>query len=176
MFCRMSPLLILLPWRWRQHVPPKRRFVINPHGATWQKTAFFKVYYVPQNESFADNAYWLYWRCSKEIDGSGYELPTVSMYNLRVQQPVRPPVCPPLCLPVLSVRWPLTQNTHAVAAGMGKKPRANGKRATRRLGGRAGGNAIARSPRCERLRGQPAALQNKGSQPHCVPPPSCQFQ
>jgi hypothetical protein len=26
---------------WRRHVPPKRRFIINPHGNTSQKTASF---------------------------------------------------------------------------------------------------------------------------------------
>jgi hypothetical protein len=31
-------VLFLLPWRWRQHVPPKRKFIINSHGATSQKT------------------------------------------------------------------------------------------------------------------------------------------
>jgi hypothetical protein len=35
--------LFLLPWRWRRHGPPKRRFIINPHVATSQKTAFFVV-------------------------------------------------------------------------------------------------------------------------------------
>jgi hypothetical protein len=34
---------ILLPWRWRQYVPPKRWFTQDPHGATSQKTAFFIV-------------------------------------------------------------------------------------------------------------------------------------
>jgi hypothetical protein len=34
---------IFLPWRWRQYVPPKRRFTQYPHGATSQKTAFFIV-------------------------------------------------------------------------------------------------------------------------------------
>jgi hypothetical protein len=35
--------LFFLPWRWRRHVPPKRRFIINPHGATSQRMAFFIV-------------------------------------------------------------------------------------------------------------------------------------
>jgi hypothetical protein len=35
--------LFLLPWRWKGQVPPKRRFLINQHGATSQKTAFFIV-------------------------------------------------------------------------------------------------------------------------------------
>jgi hypothetical protein len=34
---------ILLPWRWRRYVPPKRRFMHDLHGATSQKTAFFIV-------------------------------------------------------------------------------------------------------------------------------------
>jgi hypothetical protein len=38
-----SLALFLLPWRWRRHFPPKRRLIINPHGATYQKTAFFTV-------------------------------------------------------------------------------------------------------------------------------------
>jgi hypothetical protein len=33
---------IFLPWRWRRYVPPKRRFTLDIHGATSQKTAFFK--------------------------------------------------------------------------------------------------------------------------------------
>jgi hypothetical protein len=33
--------VFLLPRRWRRRVPPKRRFIINPRGATFQKTAFF---------------------------------------------------------------------------------------------------------------------------------------
>jgi hypothetical protein len=32
-----------LPWRWRRHYPPKRRFLQNPHDATSKKTAFFIV-------------------------------------------------------------------------------------------------------------------------------------
>jgi hypothetical protein len=35
--CRYVGLLFLLPWRWRRHVPPKRRFTINPHATTFQK-------------------------------------------------------------------------------------------------------------------------------------------
>jgi hypothetical protein len=34
---------IFLPWRWRQYVPPKRRFTQVLHGATFRKTAFFIV-------------------------------------------------------------------------------------------------------------------------------------
>jgi hypothetical protein len=34
--------VLFLRWRWRRYVPPKRRFLQNPHGATSQKTAFFK--------------------------------------------------------------------------------------------------------------------------------------
>jgi hypothetical protein len=34
---------IFLPWRWRRHVPPKRRFTQDLHDATSQKTAFFIV-------------------------------------------------------------------------------------------------------------------------------------
>jgi hypothetical protein len=33
----------LLPWRWRRQVPPKRRFIINPHCVTSQKSPFFIV-------------------------------------------------------------------------------------------------------------------------------------
>jgi hypothetical protein len=33
---------IFLLWRWRRYVPPKRRFTQDVHGATSQKTAFFK--------------------------------------------------------------------------------------------------------------------------------------
>jgi hypothetical protein len=35
-------LRIFLPCRWRRYVPPKRRFTQYLHGATSQKTAFFK--------------------------------------------------------------------------------------------------------------------------------------
>jgi hypothetical protein len=35
---------IFLAWRWRWHVPQKRRFTQDLHGATSQKTAFFIVY------------------------------------------------------------------------------------------------------------------------------------
>jgi hypothetical protein len=35
--------VIASTWRWRRHVPPKRRFIINPHGVTSQKTAFFII-------------------------------------------------------------------------------------------------------------------------------------
>jgi hypothetical protein len=38
-----SLALFLLPWRLRRHVPPKRRLILNPHGAKAQKTAFFTV-------------------------------------------------------------------------------------------------------------------------------------
>jgi hypothetical protein len=34
---------IFVPWRWRQYVPPKRRFTQDLHGATSQKTTFFIV-------------------------------------------------------------------------------------------------------------------------------------
>jgi hypothetical protein len=37
-----SLALFPLPWRWRRYFPPKRRFILNPHDATSQKTAFFK--------------------------------------------------------------------------------------------------------------------------------------
>jgi hypothetical protein len=30
-------------WRWRREIPPKRRFLQDPHGVTSQKTAFFIV-------------------------------------------------------------------------------------------------------------------------------------
>jgi hypothetical protein len=48
--CRVrgcSAVQISLPWRWRPHVPPKRRFSQDLHGATFQKTAYFNdVYYL----------------------------------------------------------------------------------------------------------------------------------
>jgi hypothetical protein len=34
---------ILLPWRWRRHVPPKRRLTQDLHSAIYQKTTFFIV-------------------------------------------------------------------------------------------------------------------------------------
>jgi hypothetical protein len=34
---------ILLPWRWRRYVPPKRRSTQDLHSATSQKTTFFMV-------------------------------------------------------------------------------------------------------------------------------------
>jgi hypothetical protein len=33
----------LLPWWWKQYVPPKRRFLQEPHGITSKKTPFFKI-------------------------------------------------------------------------------------------------------------------------------------
>jgi hypothetical protein len=30
-------------WRWRRHVPPQRRFTMNPQGATFQKTVFLII-------------------------------------------------------------------------------------------------------------------------------------
>jgi hypothetical protein len=33
----------LSPWWWRRYVPPKRRFLQEPHGVTSQKTPFFIV-------------------------------------------------------------------------------------------------------------------------------------
>jgi hypothetical protein len=38
-----SLALFALHWRWRRHVPPKRRFMSNPHDATSQKTEFFMI-------------------------------------------------------------------------------------------------------------------------------------
>jgi hypothetical protein len=32
--------------RWRRQVPPKRRFLQEPHGVTTQKTQFFKFWFV----------------------------------------------------------------------------------------------------------------------------------
>jgi hypothetical protein len=34
--------LILSSWWWRRYIPPKFRFLQEPHGVTSQKTAFFK--------------------------------------------------------------------------------------------------------------------------------------
>jgi hypothetical protein len=34
---------IFLTWRWRRHVPPKRRFTRDLHGAISQKSAFFII-------------------------------------------------------------------------------------------------------------------------------------
>jgi lambda repressor-like predicted transcriptional regulator len=31
----------LSPWRWKQYIPPKRRFLQDPRGVTSQKTALF---------------------------------------------------------------------------------------------------------------------------------------
>jgi hypothetical protein len=39
----ISLALYLLDWRSRWHVPTKRRFIINPHSTTSQKTAYFIV-------------------------------------------------------------------------------------------------------------------------------------
>jgi hypothetical protein len=38
-----SNVIFLLPWIRRRCVPPKRRFIINPHGATPQNTSFFST-------------------------------------------------------------------------------------------------------------------------------------
>jgi hypothetical protein len=34
---------VIYALKWRRHIPPKRRFLINSHEATSQKTAFFMV-------------------------------------------------------------------------------------------------------------------------------------
>jgi hypothetical protein len=36
-------LRFLSPWWWKRYVPPKRRFLQDPHGVTSQKTQFFIV-------------------------------------------------------------------------------------------------------------------------------------
>jgi hypothetical protein len=36
-------LVFFLPWRWRRHILPKCRFILNPHGATSQHMVFFTV-------------------------------------------------------------------------------------------------------------------------------------
>jgi hypothetical protein len=48
-------MLLLLPWRWRRHGRPKRRFVINTNGWTSQKTAFFIVTAVKASNSTWQN-------------------------------------------------------------------------------------------------------------------------
>jgi hypothetical protein len=40
--CVVPSSSILLPWWRRSQVPPKRRFLQEPHGVTTQKTPFFK--------------------------------------------------------------------------------------------------------------------------------------
>jgi hypothetical protein len=35
-------------WWWRRYVPPKRRFLQEPHGVTSQKTAFFTLRLAPK--------------------------------------------------------------------------------------------------------------------------------
>jgi hypothetical protein len=41
--CVVPSSPILSPWWRRRQVPPKRRFLQEPHGVTTQKTPFFKV-------------------------------------------------------------------------------------------------------------------------------------
>jgi hypothetical protein len=41
--CELGPS----PWWRRRYVPPKRRFLQEPHGVTSQKTAFFRCFIVP---------------------------------------------------------------------------------------------------------------------------------
>jgi hypothetical protein len=38
-----------LPWWWRRHVLPKRRFLQEPHAVTSQKTAFFRPQSMPRS-------------------------------------------------------------------------------------------------------------------------------
>jgi hypothetical protein len=45
-------LWIFLSGRWRQYVPPKRRFTQDLHGATSQKMAFFITYTIILVQSF----------------------------------------------------------------------------------------------------------------------------
>jgi hypothetical protein len=40
-----------------RHVPPKRRFIINPHSATSQKTAFFNCHSVHKSLQVVSNLY-----------------------------------------------------------------------------------------------------------------------
>jgi hypothetical protein len=49
---------IFLPWRWRWHIPSKRRFTQDLHGATPQKMAFFIVTAVKtSNHTLGDQLY-----------------------------------------------------------------------------------------------------------------------
>jgi hypothetical protein len=50
--------LIFSPWWWRWYVPPKHRFLQEPHGLTFQKTAFFIVTAV--ETSILHSINWLY--------------------------------------------------------------------------------------------------------------------
>jgi hypothetical protein len=56
--CFSSSPLFLLPCRWRRHVPPKRRFIINPHCATSQKTAFFSNLHIRYRENLKRYTIW----------------------------------------------------------------------------------------------------------------------
>jgi hypothetical protein len=42
---------LILPWRWRRYVPPKRWLTFNGlHGIISQKTVLFKVHHVPSHK------------------------------------------------------------------------------------------------------------------------------
>jgi hypothetical protein len=45
---RIFSFFVLLPWRWRQYVPAKRRFMLYLHGAISQKTAFLRRLVLPR--------------------------------------------------------------------------------------------------------------------------------
>jgi hypothetical protein len=47
-------IISLLPWRWRRYVPPKRRLTPYLHGATSQKTAFFKYNEIREHSNVCD--------------------------------------------------------------------------------------------------------------------------
>jgi hypothetical protein len=45
----------LSPWWRRRQVPPKRRFLQEPHGVTTQKTPFFRLTLVPQRGAMVED-------------------------------------------------------------------------------------------------------------------------
>jgi hypothetical protein len=62
------------PWWWRCHIPPKRRFLQEPHGVTSQKTPFF----ISDIICTMDASINLNWKCSVYISSSFHCYRTIS--------------------------------------------------------------------------------------------------
>jgi hypothetical protein len=57
---------LLSPWWWRHQVPPKHRFLQEPHGVTSQKTPFFIVLVLFSNVKCMPRGYFS-WDCPNII-------------------------------------------------------------------------------------------------------------
>jgi hypothetical protein len=83
----------LSPWWRRRQVPPKRRFLQEPHGVTTQKTPFFIVIlptnlrlYIPCG-LFRSKAYWKSWATyprSKSLAFRRHEFPYFPFWSSQI--------------------------------------------------------------------------------------------